>query len=172
MITPLFIGAVLAACGLAFVLIPLVFGPTPRSRFVARGDTGSQRGARSGDEASAEGTAVDVLREIEFDRATGKLSDADYGSLKSTYTARALAELRAPETPADGATPAADSSGSRSATPSACPACQHRTVANAAYCINCGQYLSARCPDCGAAITMAAARYCGACGGALGAVAT
>ncbi len=172
MIASLLIGAVLAACGLGFVLIPLLFGPTPGSRFVARGDTGSQRGAGSGDGASGEVTAVDVLREIEFDRATGKLSEADYGSLKSTYTARALAELRAPETPAGGATPATDSSGSRSSTPSACPACQHRTVADAAYCINCGQYLSARCPECGTAITMAAARYCSTCGGALGAVAT
>ncbi len=172
MIAPLLIGVVLAACGLAFVVIPLVVGPTPASRFAAPGDAGSQGGARSGNGASGEVTAVEVLREIEFDRATGKLSEADYGSLKSAYTARALAELRAPETPADRVTPAADSTGSLSSTPSACPACRHRTVADATYCVNCGQYLSARCPDCGAAITMAAARYCGACGGALGAVAT
>jgi hypothetical protein len=40
-------------------------------------------------------TAIDALREIEFDRATGKLSDADYSALKQTYTQQALAELRA-----------------------------------------------------------------------------
>ena len=35
-----------------------------------------------------------ALREIEFDRATGKLSDADYDFLKARYTARALDALR------------------------------------------------------------------------------
>ena len=79
----------------------------------ARGDTpGSGRDGRSrGDGASGEVSAVDVLREIEFDRATGKLSEADYGSLKSAYTARALAELRAPsaEPPAGEPTPSARS---------------------------------------------------------------
>lgn len=172
---PLLIGAVLAACALAFVLTPLLLGPSRGSRVTARGDTpGSRRDARSGDGASGEVTAVEVLREIEFDRATGKLSDADYGSLKSAYTARALAELRAPsaEPPAGEPTLPARSSTSRGTTPSGCSSCGAGTVADAAYCIQCGHYLTERCPGCGAAITMAAARYCSACGGALAAVAT
>ena len=46
--------------------------------------------------AAVEGvSAVEALREIEFDRATGKLSDEDYAELKASYTREALAELRA-----------------------------------------------------------------------------
>ena len=173
MITSLLIGAVLAACGLAFVLAPLLFGPTPGSRPVARDGPALLRPiGRSENGSETEATAVDVLREIEFDRATGKLSEADYGSLKSMYTARALEELRASDRPEAMAPVAPESSRSRSAIPASCPSCQHRTVAGATYCLNCGHYLSERCPCCGAAITMAAARYCSACGSALGAILT
>ena len=35
-----------------------------------------------------------ALREIEFDRATGKLSDADYAELKARYTEQAIAAMR------------------------------------------------------------------------------
>jgi hypothetical protein len=138
------------------------------------GATGFRRDGPSGDGASGEVTAVDVLREIEFDRATGKLSEADYGSLKAAYTARALMELRAPSAvvPAGEPTPPARSSTSEGTTPSMCASCGARTVADAAYCIQCGHYLTEQCLDCGAAISMAAARYCSACGGALAAGAT
>jgi hypothetical protein len=40
------------------------------------------------------GVALAALREIEFDRATGKLSDEDYADLKAKYTAEALTVLR------------------------------------------------------------------------------
>src|ERR1051326_5344418 len=39
------------------------------------------------------GIALLSLKEIEFDRATGKLSDADYEALKARYSAEALAAL-------------------------------------------------------------------------------
>ena len=45
--------------------------------------------------AAAPESAIDALREIEFDRATGKLSDDDYAALKAQYTRTALVELRA-----------------------------------------------------------------------------
>ncbi len=38
--------------------------------------------------------ALAALKEIEFDRATGKLDDADYERMKATYTAEALAAIR------------------------------------------------------------------------------
>lgn len=66
--------------------------------------------------------AIDVLREIEFDRATGKLSDADYLALRTTYTPRALAELRATST-----------------SPSACARCAASVTDPAArFCSQCG----------------------------------
>ena len=48
-------------------------------------------------EETARGVALTALKEIEFDRETGKLSDADYGYLKEKYTAAALEALRASE---------------------------------------------------------------------------
>ncbi len=48
-------------------------------------------------EDTPKGVALAALREIEFDRATGKLSDEDYHGLKAKYTSEALAVLRAEE---------------------------------------------------------------------------
>ncbi len=45
-------------------------------------------------EVTQTGAALAALKEIEFDRATGKLSEADYQSLIAAYTSRALEALR------------------------------------------------------------------------------
>jgi len=45
-------------------------------------------------EDTPRGIALAALREIEFDRATGKLSDEDYADLRARYTAEALTVLR------------------------------------------------------------------------------
>ena len=84
--TALLIGAALAVAALVYVLFPLFDEVVTPSR--GRGASNTQ--------GSSE-TAIDALREIEFDRATGKLSDDDYASLKASYTRSALMELRAKE---------------------------------------------------------------------------
>src|SRR5213076_2598028 len=56
-----------------------------------RGDEGED----PEDDLSPRAVALRALKEIEFDRATGKLSDADYDVLKTRYTSEALAALRA-----------------------------------------------------------------------------
>lgn len=78
----LFVGSGLAVVGLLFVLLPLMRGA---------GYIGSAAVAPPAEEASA----IEALREIEFDQATGKLSPDDYASLRATYAPRALAELEA-----------------------------------------------------------------------------
>jgi cytochrome c-type biogenesis protein CcmI len=85
-VTALLIGAALAVAALVYVLFPLFdeVVVTTRQRGTSRAQGSSE-------------TAIDALREIEFDRATGKLSDDDYASLKAAYTRSALAELRAKE---------------------------------------------------------------------------
>ena len=45
-------------------------------------------------EETPKGVALTALKEIEFDRETGKLSDADYEQLKERYTAEAVRALR------------------------------------------------------------------------------
>jgi len=47
-------------------------------------------------EETPRGQALLALKEIEFDRATGKLSDTDYTALKTKYSAVAIAALEAP----------------------------------------------------------------------------
>jgi hypothetical protein len=44
-------------------------------------------------EETPQGIALLALKEIEFDRATGKLSEADYAALRTRYTAAAVAAL-------------------------------------------------------------------------------
>ncbi len=131
--------------------------------------------------ASIEGvSAVEALREIEFDRATGKLSDDDYAELKATYTREALAEMRAA---AEGTTITAPSATdpveaaladyrARHAAPVAhvhvvpgsCFVCGPRPESDATFCSNCGRYLAAECPACHAPALREAQRYCEACG--------
>src|SRR3954469_23138327 len=45
-------------------------------------------------EETPRGIALTALKEIEFDRETGKLSDSDYEFLKTKYTSLALNALR------------------------------------------------------------------------------
>ena len=126
-------------------------------------------------DAETRASAVEALREIEFDRATGKLSDADYASLRTTYTREALLELRAKDAVAahvapGGAPTVADDDPvevalrafrARSAH---CAVHGARPEADARFCSDCGRFLSARCPRCGAACESAEQRFCGDCG--------
>ena len=84
--TALLVGTLLAVIALTYVLYPLIqSGPVVEP--LARPDS---------PRLSNRNQAIDALREIEFDRATGKLSDVDYDSLKASYTERAITEMRAP----------------------------------------------------------------------------
>jgi hypothetical protein len=122
-------------------------------------------------EETARGVALTALKEIEFDRETGKLSDADYAFLKEKYTAAALDALRA-EAPDDiEAMVAARVRVLRSApTPGGvsapgCPTCGPRPEPDAVFCSTCGQRLpvAGRCEHCGAALAPES-RFCEGCG--------
>jgi len=80
-LSALVIGTLLAIAALSFVLYPLLIGAYPSS---------TEKPA----ERSSSNQAIDALREIEFDRETGKLSDTDYDSLKASYTQQAITEMR------------------------------------------------------------------------------
>jgi hypothetical protein len=151
-VTPLIVGTVLAVLGMAFVLSPVLLGTRPR------------RAARSG---PAQERAIDALREIEFDRATGKLSDGDYAALKASYTERALGELRAEPAAGDDVAEVAVAAYRRQR--GRCPVHGVRPEPDALYCNECGRYLSGACADCGTTVTEAGARYCTGCGAALAA---
>lgn len=152
-------GTVLAIGALAFVLYPLFFA-SPKSRTAA-----SQREGRSG--ALADDVAVLALREIEFDRATGKLSEADYEQLKEQYTRQALATMRTTSAGEQGVAPDDEVEAAirayRVARPS-CGLCGPRPEPDAIFCSNCGRYLPGRCEQCGRHVEEIGARFCAACG--------
>jgi hypothetical protein len=107
------LGTALALAALAFVLYPLfreplALGPA-RPRSFAHDQTNS---------------AVDALREIEFDHVTGKLSEHDYAELKATYTQRAVTAMRGTEVAVV-----------------ICDVCGPRPESDAVFCSNCGRSL-------------------------------
>jgi len=149
------VGTIVALAAVAFVLYPLLVPSRPAAR------------SAEGLEEIPGSTAVEALREIEFDRQTGKLSDADYASLKGTYTERALTELRTE--PAAAPDPVESLVLGFRAQRRTCAEHGTRPESDAAYCSECGRYLAGACPTCGAAITEPAARFCAGCGNALAA---
>jgi hypothetical protein len=86
-VLPLIIGVLVALAAVALVLDPLVrpyaIRPEPPSS-EPEDDPLEQR----------KELALAALKEIEFDRATGKLDDADYERMKAKYTAEALEAIR------------------------------------------------------------------------------
>lgn len=170
MIGALVIGTVLAVGALAFVLYPLFFA-APRTvraeRFLSP-------------RTSPKDEAVAALREIEFDRETGKLSDADYAELKTRYTKQAIEAMRRDTRETRGAAGAPGSHGGDEdeieaavrayrAQQVACPVCGPRPEPDAVFCSTCGRYLHDRCANCGAPVDALEARYCVNCGNRLAA---
>jgi hypothetical protein len=103
-------GTLLALAALTYVLYPLLMGGAHEGNLVAPPFEPNRN------------QAVDALREIEFDRETGKLSDADYDSLKASYTAQAIVAMR-------------------SSTGPVCPRCGPRPETDARFCSSCGNKL-------------------------------
>ena len=168
-------GTVLALGAAALVLAPLLRGDEPAPRPAPPPDAATRT-------ATAQASAIEALREIEFDRATGKLSDDDYRDLKASYTGAALAELRAKDAAASGgpaATIAIDDAtlertirafrGGAHGHAVACAVCGPRPEPDATFCSECGRFLAAQCAACGAACEEEGQRYCGDCGTALAA---
>ena len=134
-------------------------------------------------EETPKGIALTALKEIEFDKETGKLSDADYEFLKDKYTAAALdalrhesgavasddveamiaAKVRALRS-ASVATPSNASTLPPGSNP-ACTTCGPRPEPEAIFCSSCGRRLSPHsvCDRCGAALSPDS-RYCETCG--------
>jgi rRNA maturation endonuclease Nob1 len=134
-------------------------------------------------EETPKGIALTALKEIEFDKETGKLSDADYEFLKAKYTAAALDALRhdseeaasddieamiAAKVRALRSASAATPSNASTLPPSSnlsCTTCGPRPEPDAIFCSSCGRRLPSRwsCDRCGAALSPES-RFCELCG--------
>jgi len=156
----LIIGTALALAAMGWVLAPLFradSGMTAAPSSAARADIGARRER-----------AVEALREIEFDRATGKLSDADYDMLKARYTRQAVVAMRS-----ESGAAAVDESEIEAAIRRAREAQQNvpscsvhgpRPEPDAIYCSECGRFLGGACANCGATTFAPGARFCEGCG--------
>ena len=105
--TALLVGTALAVASLCFVLYPLFradAGRAPRPSPPIR---------------RTRNASVDALRELEFDRQTGKISDSDYEPLKARYTEQALTVMRAGDS-------------------AVCERCGPRPEPGAEFCSRCG----------------------------------
>jgi hypothetical protein len=98
-------------------------------------------------EETPRGAALAALKEIDFDRETGKLSDGDYEFLKAKYTTLALEALRAesnditPDTIEAMVAARVRSLRSAASPPAACSKCGPRSEADAVFCSSCGNRL-------------------------------
>jgi hypothetical protein len=147
----LLLGTLIALAALSYVLLPLFVGV----RRVSRTSIVASEGESD--------LAVVALREIEFDRATGKLSDVDYAALRERYTAQALESMRrAPAVVADDPVEAAIRA--YRVTRRECLTCGPRPEPDATYCSECGSYLPGKCGGCGTAIITPGSRFCTDCG--------
>ena len=163
-------GVVLAAVAVWVVLDPIL---RPRALQVPV-DTGID----PDDDLSPRAVALRALAEIEFDRATGKLSADDYESLKARYTRDAVSALRGGDQPSTPPAPAAAPTPSpvlplspkRAALPAmACPVHGVRSEMGAVFCSECGRRLGLEegdrvCGRCGT-LLQPDASFCGRCGG-------
>ncbi len=175
----------IAASLVALTVVALIIGP------LTRPGQGAPAGADEPEdlEETPKGMALTALREIEFDRATGKLSDEDYANLKHKYTAEALAILRTESGDADASPDAGRSAAppetggpgpiglgdavealiaervrTLQASNIRCRSCGPRPESDALFCSTCGRSLTVGgCASCGAPL-VPASRFCEGCG--------
>ena len=158
----LIVGVVLATAATYFVLRPILRPPVTETT-----SSVADEGDDPEDDLSPQAVALRALKEIEFDRATGKLSDADYDALKAKYTAEALAAMRG-ERPSSVVR---RSSGLHADAPrtthdARCPEHGPRPEIDAQFCTECGRRLGTAagyCVRCGTVLETDA-RYCNHCG--------
>lgn len=155
----LIVGILLATGASYFVLRPIL-RPAPDVD-IPLGDEGDD----PNDDMSRQAVALRALKEIEFDRATGKLSDVDYNELHAKYQSEALAALRGEQGAVSRELQPKPAPRSPLPAPT-CPVDGSRPELDAVFCSTCGRRLGTApgyCPRCGGAIE-SDARYCNRCG--------
>ena len=148
-----------------------ILRPGTEGRGTEDGGRGPDEGEDPDDDFSPQAVALRALKEIEFDRATGKLSDGDYETLKAKYTAEALTALRAEDPGSEMRDAGGMASGAVSHPASriphpACATHGPRPESDAQFCSECGSRLASApgyCSRCGTSLERDA-RYCHSCG--------
>ncbi|HEX9690932.1 MAG TPA: zinc ribbon domain-containing protein [Gemmatimonadales bacterium] len=158
-------GVLVAGAAVALVLEPLwrrpgsILRPVEEPEFVDPEDSESPKIK-----------ALLALRELEFDQATGKLSDEDYERGKRRYARAAVEAIKAERSVEEGsqADPAERAIAAAGAHAAVCPACGPRPEDDAVFCSSCGRSLvqaggRPRCAECGSELPHQAT-FCATCG--------
>lgn len=162
-------GAIVAAVAVALVLEPL----TRRRTAFSQPNPLDDEPIELEESTSPKVQALLALREIEFDRATGKLSDEDYSALKQKYSALVLSAMQIEGGQSDHDEAELAIQRAREHRPTVCKACDRDVEPGAVFCSVCGRSLvskdsRARCWMCGDEL-IDDAKFCGGCGFALSA---
>ncbi len=173
-------GIVVAIAALALVLEPLVRRDIRQPALVTPEFSHDEVDFTDLEESdSPKIQALLALTEIEFDKATGKLSDEDYVALKTEYSAAALAAMEVEDVVGEGEAGAQEDAAeaavkrARARSTAACLACGPRPELSAVFCSSCGRPLAAphgrpRCSMCGEALEPQS-KFCPKCGGEIAA---
>lgn len=146
--------AVLAMAAISIAVYPL-FKPAPR--VTARGDVD----ARVESLLSQREATYGAIKELEFDRAQGKLGDTDYAALRAKYETKALGILQ--QLQAFGKPVVKPDERLLHLPNNACSQCGEPMAAADKFCRSCGAGLGARCTSCGAPIA-SDNKFCAQCG--------
>jgi hypothetical protein len=140
-------GVAVAVAVLALVLEPLIRPSHAAASLAAENADDELTPLEESD--SPKVRALLALKEIEFDRATGKLSDEDYERLKARYARQAIDAMDAEEVPASPVAAAAVAEDPAEALIRSvrsglrvCPSCGPRPETEAAFCSTCGRPLT------------------------------
>lgn len=132
-----------SAALLGVLVLWIVLGPLLRSGPAAAVSLGEE-GLPA--EETRRGQALLAIKDLDFDRATGKLSEADYEQLKARFVAEAVTVLRA-EAAREGdeaealvaRRAAALAAPAGTAAPPSCSQCGPRPELDAIFCSSCGR---------------------------------
>jgi len=143
----LVVGVVLLTAAVVFFVLQPILGG--RSAPMERGEE-----EMSETEARRRVTLL-ALRDVEYDRATGKLDEADYKALRTELSQEALAALRAEDAERRGARGATTTLAASAALEDeirrvreglrsglTCLGCGHMNVAGSRFCASCGSALA------------------------------
>ncbi len=168
------IGAILV--GIALVIVSgIVVGAPLLTRSAMRWT--SFRGESEEESPAERRTRVlQALRDLEFDYATGKVSEDDYKALRSQLLLEAASLVEASETgageevvhPREQELDRLIERAVQAKRGLECPHCGHTVRPDARFCSMCGRPLASRltCPQCKARV-IPTARFCPACGTSL-----
>jgi len=161
----------LAAALLGALVLWMVVGPlvrAPGERTAAPAPAGADDIVPV--EETRRGQALLAIKELEFDRATGKVSDEDYALMRQRFVDEAVEALReAGEDPTldeaerlVAARTAAIAGGTEGVV---CSQCGPRPEADAVFCSDCGRRVAGAsyCGDCGTALPTTG-NFCPECG--------